>query len=327
MEITTNNVNDLFSAGLWKLKICGVEDNSRNGPVIRIPEPVLVTLNKPQERVLFCGERDCNPVFHLLESIYILSGRRDVAFLKQFNSTISQFSDDGEIFNASYGWRMRNHFGQDQLVEVINTLSKDPGSRQAVIQLWDSSDLGKVTKDKACNTQLVFSLNEGELELLIFNRSNDFVWGHAGANAVHFSFLMEFVAGAVGATMGKMRTISNNLHFYKELYPKFNHLLEFPPDHEIYDQYLTGVKPMPIMQGDDYGKFIDDCENFCNDPFAHPRYYNDFFNNVAYPMAMVSKVRKEKSGDGMKWVDLIEADDWRIATDDWVERREVAKQK
>ena len=44
-------------------------------------------------------------------------------------------------------------------------------------------------------------------------------------------------------------------------------------------------------------------------------------------MAMVSKVRKEKSADGMKWVDLIEADDWRIATDDWVERREAAKSK
>ena len=71
MEIIARNVNDLFSEGLWKLKICGVEDTSRNGPVVRIPEPVLVTLNRPLERVLFNGERDCNPIFHLLESVHI----------------------------------------------------------------------------------------------------------------------------------------------------------------------------------------------------------------------------------------------------------------
>ena len=100
MEIIARNVNDLFSEGLWKLKICGVEDTSRNGPVVRIPEPVLVTLNRPLERVLFNGERDCNPIFHLLESVHILAGRRDVAFLKQFNQNIGQFSDDGEVFNA-----------------------------------------------------------------------------------------------------------------------------------------------------------------------------------------------------------------------------------
>lgn len=327
MEITSNNVNTLFSEGLWKLKVCGVGDTSRNGPVVRIPEPVLITLLKPQERVLFNAERDANPVFHIAESIWILAGRKDVAFLKQFNSTIGNYSDDGVVFNAAYGNRMRYHFGEDQLFGVINKLKTDPGTRQAVIQLWDPLDLNKKTLDRACNMQLVFDIQENQLNMLVVNRSNDFVWGCAGANAVHFSFLMEFVAAAVGMKIGVMRTVSNNLHFYKELYPKFNPLLENPPNPETYDQYLTGVKPMPIMQGDDYGKFIDDCENFCNDPFAHPRYYNDFFSNVAYPMAMVSKVRKEKSGDGMKWVDMIEADDWRIATDDWVERREAAKAK
>ena len=162
--------------------------------------------------------------------------------------------------------------------------------------------------------------------MTVINRSNDMWYGCYGANAVHFSFLQEFIASAVGVPLGVYRQFSHNLHLYTELYDAKKHLAN-PPDVTAYDQYLTGVKPMPIMQGDDYGKFIDDCENFCNDPFAHPRYYNDFFNNVAYPMAMVSKVRKEKSGDGMKWVDLIEADDWRIATDDWVVRRETAKQK
>ena len=328
MEIIARNVNDLFSEGLWKLKICGVEDTSRNGPVVRIPEPVLVTLNRPLERVLFNGERDCNPIFHLLESVHILAGRRDVAFLKQFNQNIGQFSDDGEVFNAAYGYRMRRHFGRDQLVEVIKALKADPASRQAVIQLWDSEDLTKSTLDKCCNTQLVFSVNCGKVDLLVFNRSNDFIWGHAGANAVHFSFLLEFVASSLSREVGKMRTVSNNLHFYKKLYPRFNLLLENPPDPSAYDAYAQGVKPYPIMNHPDPEIFLADCEYFCTDPFnLSAKYYNSFFHDVAQPMAMASKVRKEKTGDGMYWASRIATKDWRIAVEDWIERRELAKRK
>lgn len=327
MEISVRNVNELFSEGLWKLKVCGVEDSSRNGPVIRIMEPVLVTLEKPQERVMFNGERDCNPVFHLLESIHILAGRRDVAFLKQFNQNIDQFSDDGVTFNAAYGYRMRHHFGRDQLVEVIQILKADPASRQAVIQLWDSDDLSRKTLDKCCNTQLIFDITGGRVNLTVFNRSNDFVWGHAGANAVHFSFLLEFVARALNKPIGKMRTISNNLHFYKNLYPKFNQLLECPPDSNDYDAYAQGVKPYPLIDHPVAETFLTDCEWFCEDPFTGITYRNSFFMDVAHPMAMVSKVRKEKTGTGTYWANCIQAQDWRIATQDWIERREEAKKR
>ncbi len=41
------------------------KDQSRNGPVLVIDEPVIITYEKPQERVLFNKERDANPFFHL----------------------------------------------------------------------------------------------------------------------------------------------------------------------------------------------------------------------------------------------------------------------
>lgn len=327
MELHTRNVNTAIAEMLWKMKISGVEENTRNGPALVYPEPVMTIYQKPQERVLFWGERDANPVFHLMESIYILAGRRDVKFPAMFNSRIGQYSDDGLDFNAAYGWRIRNHFGFDQLENVITALRDNPTTRRAVMQIWCPLDLlNTTTKDMACNTQIMFEIKEGELNMTVINRSNDGWYGAYGANVVHFSFLMEFVAHAVGVPMGLYRQFSHNFHFYTELYDIKKYMV-VPPNPEAYDMYAKGVRPRPIMQNGDWKGFLDDCKEFCHDPFAHPRYVHEFFHNVAYPMAMVSKVRKEKSGDGLKWADMIEADDWRIATEDWVERREAAKAK
>ena len=327
IEIRARNVNEAISEALWKLKVVGVQEDTRNGPVIAFPEPVVTTYERPQERVLFWGERDANPIFHLMESIWMLAGRRDVAFLEQFNSKIGQYSDDGKVFNAAYGYRWREHFGYDQLTEIIKLLRQEPNTRQAVIQIWDTEDLTKSTKDKACNTQAFFEIRQGRLNMTVINRSNDLWYGCYGANAVHFSFLMEFIASAVGVPMGVYRQFSHNLHLYTELYDAKKYL-NCPPDPVDYDAYSKGVKAQPIMDYEDPNAFLQDCDYFCTDPFnLSAKYYNSFFHDVAQPMAMASKVRKEKTGDGMYWASRIATKDWRIAVEDWIERRELAKRK
>ena len=325
MEFSARNVNDAISEAFWKLKVVGVEEQTRNGPVLAFPEPVMTIYKKPDERVLFWGERDANPIFHLLEAVWMLSGSQDVMFPSLFNSRISQYSDDGVIFNAAYGYRWRRHFGFDQLLAVINLLKEDPQSRQAVIQIWDTSDLVKTTKDKACNTQVYFEIRQNRLNMTVVNRSNDIWYGCYGANAVHFSVLQEFVARAVGVPLGEYRQFSNNLHLYTELYDAKQHVL-FPPDPENYNLYATqGIKPYPLFEHSQYREWLYDAENFVKDPFKYPKDAYAFFREVAYPMAMISHDRKNKIGDGLRWVNNIQADDWLIACLDWIERRESAK--
>lgn len=327
MEIKVYNANDLFSEGLWKIKVCGVKGDSRNGPVLRIPEPVLTTVKNPRERVLFFGPRDANPIFHLMESIWMIAGRRDVAFPKMFNSKFDQYSDDKEVFNAAYGYRMRHHFGSDQLIDVIRKLKDDPGTRQAVVQLWDSKDLMKDTLDRACNTQFVVEIVNGRLNMTTFNRSNDFWYGACGANIVHFTVIMEFIASAVGVEMGEYRSFTTNLHLYTELYNAAPHMVT-PPDPSDYDHYATGiVASAPIMEDGDWYNWMLDAEEFCEDPFVPKPYRHRFFNQVAVPMAMVSKVRKDKTSDGRGWANRIAASDWCKAVHIWIDNREAAKQK
>jgi len=326
MEFKVRNVNQAISEALWCLKVCGVKEQSRNGSVIVFPEPVITTYEKPQERVLFWSERDASPIFHTLECLWILAGRRDVEFVKTFNSRINAYSDDGENFNAAYGYRMRHHWGEDQLVEAIRLLKRDPNTRRCVIQLYDARDLSNQTsKDHACNTQLYFDRRGGRLNLTVCCRSNDLWWGAFGANAVHFSFIQEFVASAVGVPMGIYRQFSNNLHLYGEQVYDAQKYLNTPPDPSDYDEYRRGIKPRPIMDDNDHVEFLNDCELFCDDPFYENSYYHSFFKEVAYPMAMVSKTRKDKAGDGRVWAAKIQADDWRLATEQWIDRRENAK--
>jgi len=325
MEIATRNVNSALSEALWKLKVMGREESSRNGPVIAFPEPVMTTYERPQERVLFWDKRDCNPVFHLLESVWMLAGRRDVAFPQMFNSRFGQYSDDGKNFNAAYGYRWRKHFGYDQLERVIEVLTKDRNTRQAVMQIWEPSDLGKATKDKACNTQVFFEIRADRLNMTVLNRSNDLWYGAYGSNAVHFSVLQEFVASAVGVPLGVYRQFSHNLHLYTKLCDAVKHL-DNPPSPESYDAYLHGVKPSPLMSPNtNWKKWLLEAEYYCENPFSFSPWLDSFFKDIAYPMAMASKSRKDKTGDGIFWANQIAADDWRIATLEWIQRREEAK--
>ena len=327
MEIRVRNVNQAFAEVFWKLRAYRLDvEETRNGPVIAFPEPVVTTYELPTERVLFHAGRDANPIFHLMESIWMLAGRNDVAFLDKFNSRLKQYSDNGKTYNAAYGYRWRRHFDTDQLVDVIKLLRRDRSTRQAVIQIWDVDDLVKKTKDKACNTQALFDCRGGKLNMTVFNRSNDIWWGAYGANAVHFSFLQEFVAHAVRLPVGAYRQVSNNLHLYIDLYDAKKYL-DFPPQCEEFDAYARArVRPMPIMLDDDYLRFLQDCEKFCSSPFSQfAKYSHSWFKNVALPMAMVSKTRREGSGSGAEWAGQVLASDWRMAVADWIARRDAAK--
>jgi len=327
MEIKVRNVNQAFSEIFWRLKAEGLKpEPTRNGPALVMPEPVITIYECPVERVLFHPGRDANPIFHLLESVWILAGRRDVAFLQQFNSRIGQYSDDGKVYNAAYGYRLRKHFGRDQLVDAINLLRRDPETRQAVMQIWDPVDLHRRTRDKACNTQVMFDTRGGRLNMTVVNRSNDIWWGAYGANAVHFSILQEFVACSVGLRPGVYRQVSNNLHLYTELY-EAKHYVSQPPIAETYDHYSSGhIRPLPLMLNGEFKLFLADCEKFCDDPFnQEAAYAHPFLKHVAHPMAMVSRVRKIHAGDGRGWAAKVRADDWRRACFDWIDKRDLIR--
>lgn len=328
MELNVRNVNVAVGEALWYLRAGGDVRATRNGVALVAPDPVTTLYRRPTERVLFWPARDANPYFHLMESLWMLAGRRDVAFLKQFNSGIDKFSDDGVTFNAAYGHRWRRHFGFDQIIELVRLLKREPDTRRAVLQIWEPNDLCNTSsKDLACNTQVYFEGVDGALNMVVLNRSNDLIWGCYGANAVQFSMLHEFMAGAVGMRVGMYRQFSRNLHLYRDLYGagKSDAWLDYPPSAEEFDHYATGaVEPYPLFTGSVDGlSWLSDVEEFCERPDRSIT-LAPFFSQVAQPMYR-SWAERKAGGTGLRELQWVKATDWQRAAHEWIMRRSHAE--
>lgn len=191
-------------------------EETRNGRALSFPAPVLITHTTPYRRVLFDSKRDANPFFHYMEAIWMLAGAENVDFPALFAKNLRNYSDDGITLRGAYGYRWRKAFEVDQVEEVVYQLKKDPGSRRAVIGMWDPQlDLMIDSKDKPCNTHIYFRIHQNALHMTVCNRSNDLVWGMLGANMVHMSILQEYIAGALELAMGNYYQFTNNLHIYE----------------------------------------------------------------------------------------------------------------
>ncbi len=324
MEIKVRNVNHAFVEGLWALKTSGVEQASRNGPVLVLPEPMLTVYTSPTERVLYEPRRDANPVFHLMEAIWMLAGRNDSGVMSAYNANFLSYAEaDGSVHGA-YGARWRGLWG-DQLMQAASMLKKNPDSRRVVVQMWAADrDLGADKKDVPCNTHIYFDLMGGVLNMTVCNRSNDMLWGAYGANVVHFSFMQEWMAAAVGVDVGVYRQFSNNFHLYTDL-PMVQDLRTNPPT-EVVDPYghvgfqgWYNVRLVQASYGETAVRFLEDCERFfsVNDPSELD---TQFMRTVALPLRQAYLARKNSTGD---WRDHGAAEcDWTAAFEQWCERRE-----
>ncbi len=234
MEISVRNVNEAFELGtiyFEKLAANNMWEPSRAGEYIPCPEPFITKYRQPFERVLWDARRDCNPFFHLFESLWMLAGSNDVAYLTTYNQKMGDFSDNGVTYNGAYGERWRYHFGYDQLEECVEMLRRDTNTRRCLMQMWSAEDLRKTSKDLPCNIAIKFEIRNSMLNMQVFNRSNDMILGAYGANAVHMAFLQEYVARCVGIPIGTYWQISGNFHIYKETWnSKVRENFEFDVD-------------------------------------------------------------------------------------------------
>lgn len=347
MHLKFRNVNDGFRgflSGILAGSIPTERAESRNGPVIRCTEPMLLTFERPRERVLFNAVRDVNPFSLLYESLWTLAGRDDVEAISYYTKRMREFSDNGTTWHGAYGRRWRRG-GRDQLDRTVDLLSDDPDSRRVVLTMWDADeDLhGQRSggRDYPCNTHCYLTVRQERLSITVCNRSNDGLWGLFGTNYVVFSFLLEYLAARIGREVGSYTQMSNDLHVYADR-----------PDWKP-DELLAADDDQPfgfhVANPDDWGAQYRDWKAvpLVKDPATFERelpliveqysgkepmeepfrdYAEPFFNRVAQPMFDAWLSRKKGACTVREHLARIKADDWRIACEWWVERRDSAKE-
>jgi thymidylate synthase len=333
--IKARNVEDALLRGLSLLQQYGVRRDSRNGPVVMMDEPVTTQYARPRERVLFNPLRDANPFFHLVEALWMLCGCETVDVPAYFVKRMQDYSDDGRIFNAPYGARWRWHFGRDQLEVVARRLREQPDDRRSVLQIWDQAkDLDTKTKDTACNLVVHFQRDgDGALDMTVFCRSNDIVWGAYGANGVHFSMLQEFVAAWIGCPVGRYWQISSNYHAYVDVFKK---LLPVLAEDDAWSRPLwydrLNMVPKPLVSTpmhiweQDLHRFLSELAQLIRGMRSRfelePNYQDPFFIHVAHPMVAAYAAHKQQRKDeALAHTGRMRANDWALACTMWLERR------
>lgn len=332
--IRARGVNDALPQGIKLLQDHGRIVTSRGMETVEVPGPVSTVYSNPLERVLFDADRDANPFFHLMESLWIIGGSNIVALPKYFMNSIDRFSDNGAIFHGAYGHRLRSSFGMDQLENAIDILRFKPDSRQAVMSIWDPVlDLAKLTRDLPCNDMVMLKVRDNRLNMTVCNRSNDAIWGAYGANVVQFSMLLEWLAASIGVDVGYYVQQSDSFHAYTDNpYWKLTNTNEHTDYFKLFANPYGGFlcTPFPIAHDQiEACTFQEDCEELCKraedgESLSIGEYRSRYFTYVVVPV--IHAYDAYKRGDyaqANSYLMHCQATDWQCAMFQWVERRRL----
>jgi thymidylate synthase len=331
IQIRGKNVNEIYAAGILFLNAEGITQTSQHGDTLEMPEPVSVMYENPRERILFDPIRDSNPFLNMFEALWILQGRNDVKFLKYLVEGMAKYSDDDETYYGAYGDRMiGGRYKLDQIKKAIERLRKNPDDRQVVIMIRERADMWYEGKDNPCNLLVSCKIRKGKLNIHVFNRSNDFVWGMTGTNVVQFSMLQEYMAGMIGCEVGTYHQTTDSMHIYLN---KQWDKVKTTEIGAVNDPYETGsIFPCNMMANIQY--WDSDLQEFF-DRFdrkhAIGTYQTPFFSGVVEPMwdSFVFykdwKQSKEKRTliNSQYEASQIEASDWNLICQRWLSRRGI----
>lgn len=221
------------------------------------------------------------------------------------------------------------------------------GQRQIITcKHCNGTGVEPASKDVCCNLSVKFKLRpfgdvsrhpdrvnlwgkEGYfLDMTVFNRSNDLVWGTLGSDYVCFSVLQEYMAARVGAQVGVYHQVSDDLHVYVKTFEPEKWMAE--QDRDSRTMFSPPLKDYPAYT---HIPLVKDLTVFDNEVvwltanYEHPSLQNlplsePFLNAVAKPMMAAFRYHKERQYEhAFTWCRLVQSDDWREAATDWIIKR------
>lgn len=302
--IETNNL-DTASIELSRLLIKeGVSRRTRGFDCIELPQPIMFCINDPHNRYVTIKNRKTSKSLPFGESLALLSGVNDIKLYSDFVPNMIQYSDDELTQRAGYGPRIRGFVGVngeyrnfsptnsilskkednsfifgslpvvvDQFKYVVETLQRDPNSRQAVISITDPANdqfdfdtseynvIGlKTTKDIPCCRLLQFMIVDGSLNCTSYFRSNDLLFGLQQVNVFNNTLIQEVLACILGVPVGKYYHVANNLHYYtdKQDLIEINSKADLSHYNEGYSDWKGYQENFSLVEFDDSIKILFD---------------------------------------------------------------------
>jgi thymidylate synthase len=176
---------------------------------------VSFTLVNSSDKIVTTPQRKFNPDYAEYEWNWYRFGNRDATEIAERAKIWKQMMVPGTSeVNSNYGyfWNKNN-----QLDRAIEDLKTNKETRRAIVVHYDINELDRYQYDTPCNDVLNFYIKDGKLELTVFARSIDLVFGFCN-DQYTFAKLMEYVSEQTGYPVGSMHWFITNLHIYPRHY-------------------------------------------------------------------------------------------------------------
>lgn len=223
MEIIGDSLDDVLIQLYERLLANGSANRGSRGETVEL---LGVTLRVAQPRARLSRSEDRGKPFSAIgELLWYLSGSDQLDFIKPY---IPRYEDDAVdgVLQGAYGPRLlRKNGSVNQLQNVIDLLAQKPGSRRAVIQLFDAEDIEIEKKEIPCTTALQFHLRDGALHMSATMRSNDAYWG-LPHDIFCFTMLQEMLSHRLGVRLGTYIHHVGSMHIYDKYIPAARRYME-----------------------------------------------------------------------------------------------------
>lgn len=202
-----SSVGEDYPALLSYLEARGRKIPSRIGLTKNLQD-VTITLLDPYRSL--AGRKAMSDAFAVEESTQILAGRFDADRLRAIAPRAAELITPA----TAYGPRV-----WPQLYEVEHELLENPNTRRAVVYVGRPDDLlmsddPDRASEMPCTCVWQFDRTDGRLNMYVYMRSNDAVWGFT-YDVPSFTAVQRAVAAAVGAPVGVYRHHAGSFHLYE----------------------------------------------------------------------------------------------------------------
>ena len=183
---------------------------------------VMIVMKKPSLDNLHFYSRKISLKYAIAELNWYWSGNNSCKVIGEHAKKWLEISDDGMTSNSAYGYIIFHKYFKNQLEECIDLLFKDKNTRRAVIHLSDPF-LNKITtKDMQCTMSIQFLLRNDELDMTVYMRSNDVVYG-LPYDFIFFESIHQYLAKRLNCKVGWYIHNATSLHLYLNCKDKLKH--------------------------------------------------------------------------------------------------------
>jgi thymidylate synthase len=173
-------------------------------------ENVTFTVEDLEDTLPTCVGRKPSLLIAAVEALQLIGGISVPELVVAASRNFEAYREPGGGFWGAYGNRVAQ-----QYLHVIEKLTSDIDSRQAVVTLWSPElDNDPGHKDYPCTIALGFRLRNDRLNLSVTMRSND-VWLGVCYDVFQFTQLQHTLARILGVEAGTYSHTAWSLHIYE----------------------------------------------------------------------------------------------------------------